>query len=186
MTGKEYSSASSLTRITDSFNGLFRITENTVLVGGADEPIYLPAGAARTHNEIRHTRDYVSSALHEIAHWCIAGADRRKLEDYGYWYAPDGRSDAQQIEFERVEVKPQALEWLFSVACGVRFRLSADNTELGAVPSDRFRAAVFQQARQYCMHGVNERSRALIRKYSEAFHTHEPLSIDHYHMAALR
>src|SRR3546814_2809228 len=49
-----------------------------------------------------------------VAHWCLAGAARRRQDDYGYWYAADGRDLEQQHLFEQVEVKPQALELLFS------------------------------------------------------------------------
>lgn len=55
-----------------------------------------------------------NSALHEISHWTIAGAKRRLLPDLGYWYAPDGRTKEQQDLFEQVEIKPQAIEWLFA------------------------------------------------------------------------
>ncbi|MZR61519.1 elongation factor P hydroxylase [Alcanivorax sp. DP30] len=95
----------------------------TVLEGGAAEPVYLPGNPHR----ICYTRDYFRSALHEIAHWCVAGAERRLLEDYGYWYAPDGRNAEQQAEFASVEVLPQAYEALFCAACGHDFRVSLDN-----------------------------------------------------------
>ncbi len=36
------------------------------------------------------------------------------LPDLGYWYAPDGRIEEQQALFEQVEIKPQAIEWLFA------------------------------------------------------------------------
>ena len=40
------------------------------------------------------------------------------------WYAPDGRTKEQQALFEQVEIKPQAIEWMFSKAFGRRFRVS--------------------------------------------------------------
>ena len=49
------------------------------LVGGFDEPLYLPATDSRAA-EIRFRSDYPSSALHEVAHWCLAGARRRALQ----------------------------------------------------------------------------------------------------------
>jgi elongation factor P hydroxylase len=101
---------------------------HTELTGGSDEPLYSPSTAtAPARISFRH--DYVSSALHEVAHWCIAGAERRAMQDYGYWYAPDGRCARQQQRFVGVEARPQALEWLFSLACGVHFRLSVDNLD---------------------------------------------------------
>lgn len=65
--------------------------------------------------------------LLEMSHWCVAGKARRGLSDFGYWYAPDGRTAAQQQAFERVEIKPQALECLFTLACGRQFQVSQDN-----------------------------------------------------------
>ena len=46
-------------------------------------------------------------------HWCLAGTRRRQRVDYGYWYAPEGRDEAQQAAFFAVEAAPQALESLF-------------------------------------------------------------------------
>jgi elongation factor P hydroxylase len=122
---------------------------HTVLVGGAEEPVYLPSADNSPHR-IVFTRDYFASALHEAAHWCVAGAARRRLPDYGYWYAPDGRNAGQQAEFERLEAKPQALEWIFSTACGAGFRVSADNLYSGFGASDQFKHQIAQQARIYC------------------------------------
>jgi len=117
--------------------------------------------------QIISTRDYFSSILHEVSHWCIAGPQRRKLVDFGYWYEPDGRSEIKQKEFELVEVKPQALEWLFTEACGIKFRLSVDNLEQaineqefkGA--SEWFKQAVLDQVIHYLKIG-NMPERALI------------------------
>lgn len=99
---------------------------HTRLVGGADEPFYEP-GTRDGYARIYFRDDYFSSALHEIAHWCIAGAERRTKPDYGYWYNADGRSPEEQLAFYRVEVKPQALEWAFTTACNLPFKVSADN-----------------------------------------------------------
>ena len=114
------------------FNDLFRETENTILVRGRDEPVYLPAGNGQPYHRLVFAHGFFNSALHEIAHWCVAGPRRRLLEDFGYWYEPDGRSLEQQKQFEQVEVKPQALEWIFAVSCGRRFRISSDNLALAA------------------------------------------------------
>jgi len=59
----------------------------------------------------------------------VAGARRRQLADYGYWYSPEGRSAAGQSAFFAVEAKPQALESLFCDACGIDFAPSVDNVE---------------------------------------------------------
>ena len=117
------------------FADTFSETQKVSLLGGADEPLYLPA---RDDNpaEIHFRDDYFSSALHEIAHWCIAGAERRKQVDYGYWYVADGRDAQAQEAFFKAEVKPQALEWLFSLACDYPFRVSVDNVVAGEHESD--------------------------------------------------
>ena len=120
------------------FDDLFSGAENTCLRGGADEPLYEPPSAGR-HALIHYRLDYASSALHEVAHWCIAGPERRQRVDYGYWYAPDGRTAHQQQRFQSVEVRPQALEWCFSQAVGLPFRLSLDNLDT-PLPADAGRA----------------------------------------------
>ena len=78
-------------------------------------------------NQVLFRADYVRSALHEVAHWCVAGRRRRGLPDYGYWYTPDGRSAERQAAFFLVEAKPQAIESLFCEALNVAFAPSVDN-----------------------------------------------------------
>lgn len=106
---------------------------NTRLVGGKEEPFYRAPRAGEAA-EIHYRHDYFRSALHEVAHWCVAGERRRQQDDYGYWYAPDGRDAVQQRAFEQVEVVPQAWELLFCAACAHPFRVSMDN--LDNLPSD--------------------------------------------------
>lgn len=139
------------------FARCFAASCNTRLVGGGAEPIYLPADEQEPMHRIIFTLDYFRSALHEIAHWCVAGEERRRLVDYGYWYAADGRSAEQQAAFERVEVKPQALEWLFCEATGHRFRVSLDN--LSGEPTDPtpFKRRVVAQVQAYLRDGIPER-----------------------------
>ena len=55
----------------------------TVLVGGYTEPFYGCSKKNTDPHRICYRFDYVASALHEVAHWCIAGKNRRKLDDYG-------------------------------------------------------------------------------------------------------
>lgn len=132
------------------FNSQFRESFGTELIRGQHEPEYLPASSDRVYAQVVFAHGYFASALHEISHWCIAGDYRRTLADYGYWYCPDGRSEEQQRAFEQVEVKPQALEWLFSVASRSRFHISVDNLEgCGATDEEGFRRSVFQQACRY-------------------------------------
>jgi len=109
-------------------------------------------------HRIVYREDYPASALHEVAHWCLAGADRRRLEDYGYWYAPDGRSAEEQAAFERAEARPQALEWVLSDACGFAFNLSADNLDGGVGPSPSFVEAVAQERSRFLECGLPNRA----------------------------
>lgn len=144
------------------FDGLFQESCQTRLVRGGDEPLYLPADADSPWHRVIFARGFFTSALHEISHWCIAGTRRRQLEDYGYWYLPDGRDAEQQRAFEAVEVAPQALELLFSRACDLRFHISVDNLEGDAeVDRDAFLAKVEARARRYEQDGLPPRAEAL-------------------------
>ncbi len=136
------------------FDRLFLHDYNTRLRGGGDEPIYLPADAHSNQHRVIFRDDYFASALHEVAHWCIAGPLRRQQRDYGYWYVPDGRDAAEQAQFERVEVRPQALECLFTVACGLRFRPSVDNLGAPELDQGRFADAIHAQVLAYCERGL--------------------------------
>ncbi|MEZ5435299.1 MAG: elongation factor P hydroxylase [Pseudomonadales bacterium] len=151
------------------FNALFAERLNTVLIGGAAEPFYRPADVDDGRHRIFYREDFVSSSLHEVAHWMVAGEARRLLPDWGYWYAPDGRDAEQQHLFERVEVKPQALEWLLHVACGLRFRVSLDNLGDGAGDGRAFKDRVYEQACAYVRDGVNERMRCFYQALAETF-----------------
>ena len=139
------------------FARLFRDRHHTVLVGGADEPLYLPArGSAPA--EVRYRDDFVASALHEVAHWCIAGAARRAEADYGYWYAPDGRGADAQHEFERVEIRPQAIESIFARSCGLPFRVSLDNPGRDELDPAPFEARVAAEAQRLERSGLPPRA----------------------------
>ena len=140
------------------FNALFSESENTRLLAGDDEPIYLPVDADCDYHRVVFAHGFFASALHEIAHWCIAGEQRRQQIDYGYWYQPDGRTQQQQSAFEQVEVKPQALEWLFSKACNKPFRVSVDNLSGDATDTRPFKQAVYQQVLVYCAAGMPARA----------------------------
>lgn len=169
------------------FNGLFDNGEHaTRLVGGGDEPVYLPADARCPHHRIVFRADYFASALHEVAHWCIAGERRRRLVDYGYWYRPDGRSPPQQRAFERVEARPQALEWIFARAAGRRFRVSADNLDGGAFDPLPLQRAVWRAARAYCHTGLNERAERFHRALARQYGGDERLDPARFRLADLR
>ena len=140
------------------FNSLFQTSHATELVAGGEEPVYLPAaGMGDLHRSV-FTQDYYASALHEISHWCIAGENRRRQVDYAYWYEPDGRSTEQQQAFEVVEIKPQALEWIFSAAAGVKFRVSVDNLNGTEVDTVYFFDAVKVQVGRYLAQGLPARA----------------------------
>lgn len=159
------------------FDQTFYQTLNTRLVRGDHEPVYLPANAHCCYHQIIFAHGFFSSALHEVSHWCLAGAKRRMLEDFGYWYVPDGRDAQQQAEFEKVEVKPQALEWIFSRACRVKFQVSIDN--LGGELTDvaMFKRLVYRQVLAYCEEGLPARAeifhRALVNSFQPTYRFQE-------------
>ncbi len=117
----------------------------TRIIGGFAEPFY-KAPTTEAFAEIRFTHDYVRSALHELGHWCVAGEQRRTQDDYGYWYAPDGRSSAQQQLFFQVEIEPQAIERHSCTALGIPFAVSVDNLGNPAIEG----AAEFSTAVDNC------------------------------------
>lgn len=147
------------------YSDLIRIFEDcfyqqyrTRLVAGEDEPYYQPSRKENGDHKIVFAHGFFASALHEVAHWCIAGNERRQQFDYGYWYEPDGRNAQQQLAFEQVERKPQAIEWLFSLCVGKPFEVSVDN--LGGVDVDRhaFQEAVYAQLQTYLEYGLPKRA----------------------------
>lgn len=121
---------------------------NVELVRGDFEPEYFPA-LDQAPARIQFAHGFFNSALHEISHWSIAGEQRRLLPDLGYWYAPDGRTAEQQALFEQVEIKPQAIEWLFSKAFGRKFRVSLDNLTGEGGNGATFKDNVFAQVQRY-------------------------------------
>lgn len=144
------------------FNDCFSVEYATRLVKGGDEPIYLPANEERPYHALCFAHGFFSSALHECAHWLVAGEERRKLVDFGYWYLPDGRTEEQQRLFQQVEVKPQAVEWILSAAASYRFRVSLDNLNGTApVDSSAFKQAVYAQVATYCNNGLPKRIQCL-------------------------
>ncbi len=162
------------------FDGLFADSENTRLIRGDGEPEYLPADTDCDYHRVIFAHGFYESALHEISHWCIAGKARRQLPDFGYWYEPDGRSAEQQRQFEQVEIKPQALEWILSVACGRRFRISADNLN-GDDPDQQageqaFRVAVCHQAQSYLRSGLPPRAEMLKQALLDYYQRHSELA----------
>lgn len=168
------------------FNDLFAESCNTLLSGGGEEPVYLPAEGRLDCHQLIFRYDYFSSALHEVAHWCIAGEQRRQKLDFGYWYRPDGRSVSEQSAFERVEIKPQALEWMFSVAAGHRFQISADNLSADIDASDAFATAVAEQAQCWCVGSLPTRAALFAASLSEVFGRRDYLDPCHYRVDVLK
>lgn len=147
-------------QLVDLFNHIFGPTYRTILVPGGEYPIYIPADDSQPFHKIIFRENFFSSALHEISHWCIAGEKRRLIEDFGYWYNPDGRDLLEQSEFEKVEIKPQALEWIFSDSVHHEFKPSVDNLSLVDYNSDQFKKNILIQKEHYLKNGLpNRRSR---------------------------
>jgi hypothetical protein len=168
------------------FNQLFLKSHNTQLVCCEEEPIYRPADAKHPHHRIIFAHGFFASALHEIAHWCVAGKDRRLLEDFGYWYIPDGRTQAQQTTFEQVEIKPQALEWIFSHSANFTFHFSADNLTGNAGPSENFQKAVLAQVQYYLNHGLPKRAQCWSESLIDYFRPNTPLHTDEFFLPSKR
>ncbi len=163
--------------VIEIFNQLFQTSHRTELCEGGSEPFYLPASSSDQMHRIYFREGYFSSALHEVAHWCVAGKQRRMLEDYGYWYQPDGRTSHQQKQFEAVERKPQALESLFAKACDHPFVLSADNLESALACSPNFEQAVERQVNHYLKHGLPRRARLFLQACHARFESHSLMCV---------
>ncbi len=170
----------------DVFASEFSCSYNTVLLGGAEEPLYEPS-SAQHGARIFFRHDYSASALHEVAHWCIAGAERRRQLDYGYWYEPDGRDAASQAAFVAVESRPQALEWHFARACGLRFRLSLDNldTPLSIEEQQTFAAAVVKEALRMQEQGLPPRAVRFVNALRIRFPHNTPAEQQVFSLGAL-
>ncbi|MDT0593951.1 elongation factor P hydroxylase [Glaciecola petra] len=157
------------------FASCFEEQFSTILIGGADEPLYQPNCQKHKRHVVYYRYDYFASALHEIAHWCIAGDKRRQQEDYGYWYVPDGRNARDQVKFLQVEIKPQALEYAFSKACGIPFCVSIDNLSHEACDITRkkeeqdFTNAVQKQLSLYQVKGFPTRAQSFLQVLNDYY-----------------
>ncbi len=167
------------------FHRCFFEKYNTQLVRGEDEPIYLPANEHQPHHMLFFAHGFFASALHECSHWLIAGENRRKQIDFGYWYIPDGRNASQQELFQSVEVKPQAMEWILSMAAKHPFRISIDN--LNGLESETlsFKQAVYQQVEVYCKNGLSERATIFRRALCEFYDSPPVLKFEDFHLESL-
>jgi len=162
------------------FHDTFYAEYNTQLIKGDDEPLYLPASSSCHYHQIIFARGYYASAFHEISHWCQAGEARRLLEDFGYWYIPDGRNEQQQKKFEQVEIIPQAIEWAFNVAAQKKFHVSSDNLDGFQADIDGFKKKVLQQVNIFLDQGFPTRTNQFIKALAEFYDTKLPLTIEHF------
>ncbi|MBF0783987.1 elongation factor P hydroxylase [Muribacter muris] len=174
------------------FNDCFAESYNTRLERGGDYPIYLPAfldenntPSERPYNVILFAQGFYSSGLHEIAHWLVAGEARRKLEDFGYWYEPDGRSAERQREFEQVEVKPQAIEWILATAANFRYFASSDNLTGDAGDNSAFKQAVYQQVKQYAEKGLPKRAEQLRQALARFYGTEDRIDLTRFDLSRI-
>ncbi|OUR97834.1 hypothetical protein A9Q84_06445 [Halobacteriovorax marinus] len=151
------------------FHQTFRESYKTELIFGADEPFYKAAKRENEEHKLICRSDFFASALHEISHWCVAGNERRKEDDFGYWYNPDGRDLDQQKIFENVEVKPQALEKAFSEACNYPFKVSVDNLSLSDYDSSPFAEKVIEKLTYYRENGFPKRATLFISALEEFY-----------------
>jgi elongation factor P hydroxylase len=174
-----------LEKLIQAFDDCFYVSLNTRLIRGDDEPIYKPAYSSCDFNQVIFAHGFFTSALHEVSHWCLAGEERRKRVDYGYWYNADGRTQEQQKKFESVEVKPQALEWMFSQVAGAKFRISADNLEGESTDPEPFKKAVVSQVERYCQQGLSDRAKLFHEKLIQQFNKNYILSADNFLLADL-
>ncbi|MGX9417250.1 elongation factor P hydroxylase [Vibrio sp. RC27] len=156
------------------FNRTFSLSYNTRLELGSDEPIYRPADSDCNYHRIIFARGFYASALHEVAHWCVAGPERRLLEDFGYWYEPDGRNEETQARFEKVEIRPQAYEWILSVSAGFPFNVSCDNLNGEFEPNRmQFMQLVHQEVMKIFELGIPERVASLSNVLRDFYQTPE-------------
>lgn len=154
------------------------------MVRGAHEPIYIPRNRYYPWDRVIFAHGFFASALHEISHWCIAGKKRRELVDFGYWYTPDGRTAEQQAEFEKVEIKPQALEWIFCQSAQFKFNVSIDN--LSGDPhyieqsANVFKDKIHAQVHRYLQDGLPERAKQFSDVLIAHYRDHQPLSASEF------
>jgi elongation factor P hydroxylase len=167
------------------FNRCFLEKYNTQLVKGSEEPLYLPADSVRPHHTLFFAHGFFASALHESSHWLIAGAERRKQVDFGYWYTPDGRTNSLQKLFQTVEVKPQALEWILSKAAGAPFHVSIDNLNGSEAETLSFKLAIFNQVKVFCEKGLAERAQIFRNALCEFYQTKKVLQIEDFDIESI-
>ena len=128
---------------------------SVVMHGGYREPMYIPGMDVA---EIRYTLDHTASALHEAAHWCIAGRRRRRNTDYGYFCEPPPRSGMHRVRFEDVEIEAQSVEVLLAEAAGSQFQPSADDVDVPLFLLEAFSSRILERARERRQVGLPKRA----------------------------
>ena len=128
---------------------------SVVMHGGYREPMYIPGMDVA---EIRYTLGHTASALHEAAHWCIAGRRRRRNTDYGYFYEPPPRSGMHRVRFEDVEIEAQSVEVLLAEAAGSQFQPSADDVDVPLFLLEAFSSRILERARERRQVGLPKRA----------------------------
>lgn len=162
------------------FYDTFYSEYNTRLIKGGEEPVYIPANECCSYHQVIFARGYYASAFHEVSHWCQAGEARRLLEDFGYWYIPDGRNEQQQKKFEQVEIIPQAIEWAFNVAAQKKFHVSSDNLDGFQADTNGFKRKVFQQVKIFLEKGFPTRANQFIVALAHFYNTPLPLTVESF------
>ncbi len=166
------------------FNDCFKAELQTELVRGAEEPIYIPRSQYYPYDRVIFAHGYYASAMHEISHWCIAGEARRKLVDFGYWYNPDGRTAEQQKEFQIVEIKPQALEWILARSAAFKFNVSLDNLNGSlsdeAQAAETFKDNISRQVAEYLTQGLPQRAQQFSDALVNFYRPTNPLTLDEF------
>ncbi len=153
------------------FNNTFEEQYNVILLSDSDEPDYRPCNSDCATNVINFANGYINSALHEIAHWVIAGESRRKLADYGYWYEEDGRDSQQQMLFQQLEIFPQAVEKAFCEAMSRQFNASIDNllSPSNSVQRAQFEADIESKKKQLEIEGFPKRAEQFLGVLTKQF-----------------
>jgi elongation factor P hydroxylase len=159
------------------FHQTFYHQYQTRLVKGEREPIYSPADECDPDHRIIFAHGFYASGLHEISHWLVAGSARRAIEDFGYWYQPDGRTTEQQLAFESAEVKPQAIEWALCVCAGFAFNVSCDNLDGEQPDHVTFQHRVYDQIGLFLKNGFPKRVGQLMQALSDFYQTELPTTL---------
>ena len=157
--------------IIQTFNQGLGFQFDTKLIDEGTEPIYQPAQHHGEAHKIFFAHGYWSSALHELAHWCIAGSERRKLLDYGYWYKPNRSQKDDRQRFLQSEARPQALEWHFTVALGQDFFVSLDDFSNDQNMLEEFRRMIRKEAIDLHQNSLPPRAQVFVNDISSRLKT---------------